>query len=104
MFNAEQPRHRLAGTLREAFLMPDMQWCATVRRSMCGLACAGLMLVPGEWYFDASYLARDVLANFDLRLSVMNLLDNAQPIGMVVNNGVFHPRGRNAGVQLSKRF
>ena len=64
----------------------------------------GYGALPGEWYFDASYLARDVLANLDLRLSVMNLLDNAQPIGMVVNNGVFHPRGRNAGVQLSKRF
>jgi hypothetical protein len=60
--------------------------------------------LSGVWYFDASYLARDVIASFDFRLSVMNLFNNTEPVGMVVNNGVFNPRGRNLGVQLSKRF
>jgi hypothetical protein len=32
------------------------------------------------------------------------VFDNTDPTGMVVNNGVFSPRGRNLGVQLSKRF
>jgi hypothetical protein len=26
------------------------------------------------------------------------------PIGMAINNGVFHPRGRNFSVQLTARF
>ena len=60
--------------------------------------------LSGEWYADASYLARDVIANFDFRLSVMNLFNHTDAVGMVVNNGVFNPRGRNVGVQLSKRF
>ena len=60
--------------------------------------------LSGEWYLDASYLARDVMPSFDLRVSAMNLSNNTEPIGMVVNNGVFHPRGRNLGIQLSKRF
>jgi outer membrane receptor protein involved in Fe transport len=59
--------------------------------------------LSGAWYVDASYLARDV-ASFDIRLSMMNLFNNTEPVGMVVNNGVFHPRGRNIGLQLSKRF
>lgn len=60
--------------------------------------------LSGAWYLDASYLARDVIAHADVRLSVMNLFDNTEPVGMVVNNGVFHPRGRNLGIQLTKRF
>jgi outer membrane receptor protein involved in Fe transport len=60
--------------------------------------------LSGEWTFDASYLARDVISGFDFRLSVMNLFNNTSPVGMVVNNGVFHPRGRNIGFQLTKRF
>jgi len=60
--------------------------------------------LSGAWYVDASFLARDVSAHFDLRLSAMNVLNNTEPVGMVVNNGVFSPRGRNLSVQLSKRF
>ena len=60
--------------------------------------------LSGAWYVDASYLARDVVAHFDLRLSAMNLFDNTAPVGMVVNNGALDARGRNLGVQLSKGF
>jgi outer membrane cobalamin receptor len=55
-------------------------------------------------YVDVNYLAKDVLAHTDLRVFAMNLLDNAEPIGMAINNGVFHPRGRSLGLQLTKRF
>jgi hypothetical protein len=46
------------------------------------------------------------LASFitDRHLSVTNLFDNTAAIGMVINNGVFHPRGRSLGLQLTKRF
>jgi hypothetical protein len=35
---------------------------------------------------------------------VNNVLNNTDPVGMAINNGVYHPRGRNLGFQLSKRF
>jgi outer membrane receptor protein involved in Fe transport len=60
--------------------------------------------LSGAAYLDASYLAKDVFGHFDLRVSALNLFDNMDAVGMVVNNGVFHPRGRNIGLQLSKRF
>jgi hypothetical protein len=64
----------------------------------------GYGVLSGEWYVDASYLARNVMASLDLRLSAMNLSNNTEPVGMVVNNGVFHPRGRSLGIQLTKGF
>ena len=60
--------------------------------------------LSGQAYLDANYLAKDVLAHTDVRLFAMNLFDNTSPIGMVINNGVFHPRGRSVGIQLTKRF
>jgi hypothetical protein len=60
--------------------------------------------LSGVLYVDASYLARDVFANVSLRLSAMNVFNNTDPTGMVVNNGVFNPRGRSLSVQLSKGF
>jgi hypothetical protein len=60
--------------------------------------------LSGAWYFDVTYLAREVIANVDLQLTAMNLFDNTDPTGMVVNNGVFTPRGRNLAVQLTKQF
>jgi hypothetical protein len=58
----------------------------------------------GATYLDASYLAKDVLADIDFRAIAGNVLDNTEPVGMVINNGVFHPRGRNIGLQITKRF
>jgi hypothetical protein len=55
-------------------------------------------------YVDLNYVAKNAIANLDLSLFVTNLFDNADPIGLVVNNGVFHPRGRGLGFHLSKRF
>jgi hypothetical protein len=60
--------------------------------------------LSGVLYADASYLARNVIANVDVRLSVMNMFNSTDPTGMVVNNGVFSPRGRNIGIQLTERF
>jgi outer membrane receptor protein involved in Fe transport len=60
--------------------------------------------LSGEAYVDANYLAKEVLAGTDLRLSAMNLFDNTGAMGMAINNGVFHPRGRSLGLQLTKRF
>jgi len=57
-----------------------------------------------QTYLDANYRAKDVLAHVDLRVFAMNLFDNVEPIGMAINNGVFHPRGRSVGLQLTKRF
>ncbi|MEO8484011.1 MAG: TonB-dependent receptor plug domain-containing protein [Acidobacteriota bacterium] len=62
------------------------------------------VLLPGEIDVDVSYLAKNVRGGFDGRVTVTNLFDNTSPVGMVINNGVYHPRGRNIAVQLSKRF
>jgi outer membrane receptor protein involved in Fe transport len=58
----------------------------------------------GSVYLDASYQAKDVFSRVDFRVTATNLLDNTDPVGMVVNNGVFHPRGRNVALQFSTRF
>jgi outer membrane receptor protein involved in Fe transport len=64
----------------------------------------GYDTLGGEAYLDANYLAKEVLAGIDLRVTGMNMLDNTNAVGMVINNGVFHPRGRNVAVQLTRRF
>jgi hypothetical protein len=58
----------------------------------------------GSVYLDASYQLKNVLSRVDLRVTATNLFDNTDPVGMVINNGVFHPRGRNIAFQLSTRF
>ena len=60
--------------------------------------------LAGEASVDANYLVTEVLSGTDLRVSAMNLFDNTGSIGMAINNGVYHPRGRSLGVQLTKRF
>jgi outer membrane receptor protein involved in Fe transport len=60
--------------------------------------------LAGEAYLDTTYVAKDVFAHVDLTLFANNLFDNTDAVGMVVNNGVYHPRGRNLGFQVSKRF
>jgi len=34
-------------------------------------------------------------------LLAMNLVDDTDAVGMIVNNGYWHPRGRNVGVSLT---
>jgi outer membrane receptor protein involved in Fe transport len=60
--------------------------------------------LSGSVYFDVSYLVKDVFSKIDFTGFATNLFNNTDPVGMAINNGVFHPRGRNIGVQLSKRF
>jgi outer membrane receptor protein involved in Fe transport len=60
--------------------------------------------LPGEVYVDTAHVARDVLRGLDVRVAGTNLLNNTDPVGMAINNGVFHPRGRNLSVQLTVRF
>ena len=55
-------------------------------------------------YVDVNYLAKDFLRGTDLRAFTTNVFDNTEPVGMVINNGVYHPRGRSVGFQLAKRF
>jgi outer membrane receptor protein involved in Fe transport len=60
--------------------------------------------LSGEVYLDLTYVAKALPGGFDARVFGNNLLDNDDAIGLVVNNGVFHPRGRNIGFQISRRF
>jgi outer membrane receptor protein involved in Fe transport len=58
----------------------------------------------GEAYLDVTWLRKNVLPGTHVRVFGMNLLDNTNPVGMVINNGVYHPRGRSLGFQLSQTF
>ncbi len=60
--------------------------------------------LDGEMYVDLTYVAKNAIADLDFSVFAFNAFDNTDPIGMVVNNGVFHPRGRSLGAQLTKRF
>lgn len=61
-------------------------------------------VLRGQLYVDATYQIKNITPNTDFRGSVTNLFDNTEPIGMVINNGVYHPRGRSFAFQLSRRF
>jgi outer membrane cobalamin receptor len=58
----------------------------------------------GEAYVDVTWLRKNVLPGTHVRVFGMNLLDNTDAVGMVINNGVYHPRGRSLGFQLSQSF
>ena len=58
----------------------------------------------GDAYLDVTWLRKNVLPGTHVRVFGMNLLDNTDPVGMVINNGVYHPRGRSLGFQLSQTF
>jgi len=64
----------------------------------------GYDTLRGETYLDVTWLRKNVLPGTHARVFGMNLLDNTDPIGMVINNGVYHPRGRSLGFQLSQTF
>ena len=58
----------------------------------------------GQVYLDATYRLTNIMSNVDFRAFVTNMFNNVEPVGMVINNGVYHPRGRNIGFQVSARF
>ena len=92
-----RPRQSLNANLRGWHSMPIVQPFTAANAGAYGD-------LGGEVYVDTNYLVKDVLAHGDLRLFAMNLLDNTNAIGMAINNGVFHPRGRSVGIQLTTRF
>jgi outer membrane receptor protein involved in Fe transport len=64
----------------------------------------GYDTLGGEAYLDVTWLRKNVLPGTHVRVFGMNLLDNTDPVGMAINNGVYHPRGRSLGFQLSQTF
>ena len=59
----------------------------------------------GEPYVDLNYVAKECGCLISTPASLRRTCSTtSNPIGMVVNNGVFHPRGRGLGFQVSKRF
>ena len=56
----------------------------------------------GEEYVDISYNSNRIFNSpFDLCLFCFNVFDNTDEIGMIANNGVYYPRGRNLGAKLA---
>jgi outer membrane receptor protein involved in Fe transport len=64
----------------------------------------GYDALGGETYLSVTWLRKYILPGAHLRLFGTNLLDNTDPVGMVINNGVYHPRGRGLGFQISQTF
>ena len=60
--------------------------------------------LSGRLYLDTTYVAKEVVPHLDFKLTGMNLFGNTDPVGMAINNGVYHPRGRSLGFQLSARY
>jgi outer membrane receptor protein involved in Fe transport len=59
----------------------------------------------GEIYFDLSFTSMELFHTpLDLNIFVLNLLNNTDPVGMVINGGFWYPRGRNVGATLSLRI
>lgn len=61
-------------------------------------------VLGGRFYLDLNYAAKNIVPNYDFSVFASNLFNNTEPIGMVINNGVYHPRGRSFGFGLSRRF
>lgn len=58
--------------------------------------------LEGENYVDVSLDFRRVLASpVNLTIFGTNLFNNTDAIGMIVNNGLWYPRGRNVGMDFS---
>jgi outer membrane receptor protein involved in Fe transport len=61
--------------------------------------------LAGEAYLDVDFhQARLFGTSVDLSVFCTNVLDNTHRVGMIVNNGVWYPRGRNAGASLEYRW
>jgi hypothetical protein len=61
--------------------------------------------LAGEAYLDLDYRQPHLFGSqVDLSVFCTNLLDNTHRIGLIVNNGVWYPRGRNAGAALEYRW
>lgn len=58
--------------------------------------------IDSEYYLDMSFTANRIAgSNFNLTVFAFNLLDNTDSVGLVVNNGIWYPRGQDLGVKLS---
>ncbi len=60
--------------------------------------------LSGEIYLDLTYGIQDLWKHFDLQIFGTNLLNNTEPIGLAINNGVYHPRGMNIGGKATYKF
>jgi outer membrane receptor protein involved in Fe transport len=61
--------------------------------------------LSGEMYVDVSYRSSGIFHwPLDATLSVSNVFDNTDAVGMVVNNGYWYPRGRNFQIKVSYRL
>ncbi|MDY6949888.1 MAG: TonB-dependent receptor plug domain-containing protein [Thermodesulfobacteriota bacterium] len=58
--------------------------------------------LDGEMYVDVNLRTTRILGTpFDLTILCMNVFNNTDAVGMIVNNGVWYPRGRNLGASLT---
>jgi hypothetical protein len=61
--------------------------------------------LDAEVYVDANYAVSGLFDSpFDLSVFCMNVTNNTDPVGLIVNNGVWYPRGRNIGARLGCRW
>lgn len=61
--------------------------------------------LAGEAYLDLEFRQPRLLgSHVDLSVFCTNVFDNTHRIGLIVNNGVWYPRGRNAGASLEYRW
>jgi len=58
--------------------------------------------LDGEVYVDVNFRTARILdTDFDVTVFCMNLFNNTDEVGMIVNNGMWYPRGRNLGARLT---
>jgi hypothetical protein len=79
-------------------------WLTLERQHPNGHNPPNFVHVVVELYLDLNCVAKNAIAHLDVSLFATNVFNNTSPIGMVVNNGVYHPRGRGLGFHISKRF
>lgn len=60
--------------------------------------------LAGEQYLDVAYRDSNLWNGGSMTVYVHNILDNSNEVGMAINNGTFHPMGRNIGLKLSQSF
>ena len=58
--------------------------------------------LAGEMYLDVNYTTVRALGlPVNMSLFVNNALGNTEPVGMVVNNGIWYPRDTNLGFKVT---
>jgi outer membrane receptor protein involved in Fe transport len=65
----------------------------------------GYSLLKGACYFDIAYRLTNLLRNhLDVTLTVTNIFDNEDSVGMAAVNGIYYPQGRSFGGSLAYKF